>query len=83
MRLLTMASVHRLWSCCFSPDCCVPFLVGCPFRVVLRLNSFFSVLIAVTSGVSVDLSSTESVFEVLVFARVLLARFTLVFFFVF
>ena len=23
-----MACVHRLWSCCFSPDCCVPFLVA-------------------------------------------------------
>ena len=25
---LAMACVHRLWSCCFSPDCCVPFLVA-------------------------------------------------------
>ena len=53
---------------------------GCPFRVVLRLIGYFSVLIGVTSGVSIDLSSTESVFEVLVSARVLLARFTLVIF---
>ena len=37
-----------------------------------------SVSIGVTSGVSVDLTSTESMFEVLVSARVLLARFTLV-----
>ena len=53
---------------------------GCPFRVVLRLNSYFSVSIGVTSGGSVDLTSAESVFEVLVSARVLLARFTLVIF---
>ena len=53
---------------------------GCHFRVVLGLIDYFSVLIGVTSGVSIDLSSTESVFEVLVSARVLLARFTLVIF---
>ena len=53
---------------------------GCPFRVVLRLIDYFSVLIGVTSGVSIDLSSAVSVFEVLVSARVLLARFTLVVF---
>ena len=41
---------------------------GCPFRVVLRLDSYFSVSIGVASGVSVDLTSTESVFEVLVSA---------------
>ena len=70
-----------------SSSLVMPFLArllcsvfGCPFRVVLRLNSFFSVSIGVTSGVSVDLTSTESVFEVLVSARVLLARFTLVIF---
>ena len=52
----------------------------CPFRVVFRLNSYFSVSICAMSGVSVDLTSTESVFEDLVSARVLLVRFPLVFF---
>ena len=61
------------------PTAVFRFLVSCTFRVVLRLNSYFSVSIGVTSGVSVDLSSTKSV-RVLVSARVLLARFTLVIF---
>ena len=70
----------------FSPDCCVPFLVGGPFRVLRRLNSYFSDSICPASGVFVDLTSAESVSEVLVsdrcrlWLRVLLAIFTLVFF---
>ena len=51
-----------------------------PLPRCIAPQQFLQFSIGVTSGVSVDLTSSESVFEVLVSAGVLLARFMLVFF---